>query len=459
VATVLKHSPFLRKNSNLEQNCIPRFDRSELVIGNLIAKGGFSNIYEIISFRNSERENELLPQPPVGSSRNIDGDRDEEAEQNSKKTVASSCVLKSLKPQLAFSRKKLETGAKDLVLEAHFLSSLQHKHILQVRGVSAAGINGWNCSSASSSTANPEAAAAAAAAAVTLPGPRADAFFLLYDRLPERLHQRIESWRQQQRGERGIGNKETNKRMKMMLSSISSIVSLSPRKSKRELSEKEINFLQERLRIAIDLADAVEYLHSKRIIHRDLKPANIGFDREGTLKLFDFGLAIELPERSNPHLTFNLPGNTGTSRYMAVEVIQDNFYNLKVDVFSFSVILWEILALRKPYKGMSSAKAKRYVADCGGRPTIPRSWPKVLRKTIEQGWTESIRNRLSISQVKEALLHLLCECLLLLLEETAGLLYLLLQHCQHAGLAVHRCCVAGVARLVGHQLLGSGLCN
>ena len=42
---------------------------------------------------------------------------------------------------------------------------------------------------------------------------------------------------------------------------------------------------------AVSIADAISYLHSHRIIFRDLKPANIGFDNEGTLKLFDFGFA------------------------------------------------------------------------------------------------------------------------------------------------------------------------
>jgi serine/threonine protein kinase len=70
-----------------------------------------------------------------------------------------------------------------------------------------------------------------------------------------------------------------------------------------------------------------------------LKPANIGFDEEGVLKIFDFGLAVELPEESDINSTFNLAGNTGTSRYMAIEVIRKYPYNCKADVFSYSILV------------------------------------------------------------------------------------------------------------------------
>ena len=54
--------------------------------------------------------------------------------------------------------------------------------------------------------------------------------------------------------------------------------------------------LMERIGFALQLARGVQYLHHNGIVHRDLKPQNIGFDQEGTLKLFDFGLATKVPE-------------------------------------------------------------------------------------------------------------------------------------------------------------------
>ena len=53
--------------------------------------------------------------------------------------------------------------------------------------------------------------------------------------------------------------------------------------------------LDERVDVALQLADAVTYLHSQGILHRDLKPDNIGFDAHGTLKVFDFDVSRRVP--------------------------------------------------------------------------------------------------------------------------------------------------------------------
>ena len=71
--------------------------------------------------------------------------------------------------------------------------------------------------------------------------------------------------------------------------------------------------LRERLEIALEVAHAMAYLHSLSVMFRDLKPSNIGFNTEGTLKLFDFGLAKEI---KGPPGTYRLTGHTGSRRYM-----------------------------------------------------------------------------------------------------------------------------------------------
>jgi serine/threonine protein kinase len=81
---------------------------------------------------------------------------------------------------------------------------------------------------------------------------------------------------------------------------------------------KERAELLERIQIAYAIADAMEYLHDTvGIVFRDLKPDNIGFDKTGTLKLFDFGLAKELkPGLEKVDGRYQLTGNTG--RYIHV---------------------------------------------------------------------------------------------------------------------------------------------
>jgi serine/threonine protein kinase len=77
------------------------------------------------------------------------------------------------------------------------------------------------------------------------------------------------------------------------------------------------------------MAKAIKYLHDSGIIYRDLKPDNIGFSQDGQLKLFDFGLAkrLEGVEKTRGGF-YNLTGNTGSLRYMAPEVANDEPYDL-----------------------------------------------------------------------------------------------------------------------------------
>jgi len=158
----------------------------------------------------------------------------------------------------------------------------------------------------------------------------------------------------------------------------------------------------ERLRVANDIAGAVAYLHDSRILYRDLKPANIGFDADGVLKIFDFGLAVELPYGDEDHdETYKLSGNTGTSRYMAVEVIRREPYGLKADVFSFSILLWEIISCVKPYEGLQGQEVKDAVAGANLRPTISRSWPVAIRRLLRKGWSDQISDRPTMKQVQQ----------------------------------------------------------
>ena len=105
--------------------------------------------------------------------------------------------------------------------------------------------------------------------------------------------------------------------------------------------------LQEVLKIAKDLADALDYIHTQvhrdaMIIHRDLKPENLGLSADGRLKLFDFGLCRCVQKRTSESDAYEMTGNTGSLRYMAPEVVLNRGYNEKVDVFSFAVVMWTI---------------------------------------------------------------------------------------------------------------------
>ncbi|XP_055096952.1 eukaryotic translation initiation factor 2-alpha kinase 3 [Symphalangus syndactylus] len=104
------------------------------------------------------------------------------------------------------------------------------------------------------------------------------------------------------------------------------------------------------LHIFLQIAEAVEFLHSKGLMHRDLKPSNIFFTMDDVVKVGDFGLvtAMDQDEEEQTVLT-PMPayarhtGQVGTKLYMSPEQIHGNSYSHKVDIFSLGLILFELL--------------------------------------------------------------------------------------------------------------------
>lgn len=107
---------------------------------------------------------------------------------------------------------------------------------------------------------------------------------------------------------------------------------------------------EERRRFAIEIAQGVHYLHSctPPILHRDLKSLNIFLDGNLKIKIGDFGWTKTLEEY--------MTNKIGTYQWMAPEVIGSKPYSEKADVFSYSIILWEISSREPPYRNIQGTK-------------------------------------------------------------------------------------------------------
>ncbi|XP_059544363.1 eukaryotic translation initiation factor 2-alpha kinase 3 isoform X4 [Myotis daubentonii] len=104
------------------------------------------------------------------------------------------------------------------------------------------------------------------------------------------------------------------------------------------------------LHIFLQIAEAVEFLHSKGLMHRDLKPSNIFFTMDDVVKVGDFGLVTAMDQdEDEPMVLTPMPayarhtGQVGTKLYMSPEQIHGNNYSHKVDIFSLGLILFELL--------------------------------------------------------------------------------------------------------------------
>lgn len=125
-----------------------------------------------------------------------------------------------------------------------------------------------------------------------------------------------------------------------------------PGESLREaIRNGHLGSLERRLRIALQVARALDYVHARKIIHRDLKPENIHVDPEGRIKLVDFGVA----KYEDAQLTgagFTL----GTPYYMAPEQVLGRPLTPRADIYSFGILLFELMTGRKPVTGETVEK-------------------------------------------------------------------------------------------------------
>jgi serine/threonine protein kinase len=148
------------------------------------------------------------------------------------------------------------------------------------------------------------------------------------------------------------------------------------------------------LKYARELAEAMIYCHHNgaitdgMLLHRDLKPDNIGFTSEGILKIFDFGLARVIHGSSPNDIDeyYDMSGNCGSLRYMAPEVALSKPYNHKVDVYSFAIILWEMLTFETPFQGMTREEFHQKVVNDRERPPINKKWPEPLVELMTSCW-------------------------------------------------------------------------
>ena len=165
--------------------------------------------------------------------------------------------------------------------------------------------------------------------------------------------------------------------------------------------DKKIPSPEQRMHWMKDIALGMEFLHHRHIVHRDLKSPNILLGDRMTAKLCDFGTARELNQ------TQTQTNAKGTFRWMAPEIASqpDAHINRKCDVYSYAMVLFEIVTLQLPFKDDQELVAIFKVFQ-GERPTLPESdsdYEPFLRRLITACWDKDPKTRPEFTEIKNAL--------------------------------------------------------
>ena len=331
VQSAVDQSPFLL-HTRPKQTAV--FHRAEIVTAqSALGNGGFSTVFEIVR---------IVLNPVVSERCTLEQQALREEVANSvvdENTGKAKYVIKLLSRRLLSNPKFFGAGARDLAMEAEYMTRLEHENILSISGLPVDGLNAFSSGDS-------------------------EGFFIITERLDQPLNLAVKEW--------SVGG-------------------------------PGVPSLQKRVEYAISIGKAIEYLHAKRIVFRDLKPANIGISTEDKIKLFDFGLCREIPFQGDPNLlSFNMSW-VGTQRYMSAEVLEQGKYNAKADVYSWALVAWEVLTGCQPYNGYGKQKHVVAVLQNNDRPFLVQTWPSWLQSTLRNSWCRSIDQRYSMSQAIRAL--------------------------------------------------------
>jgi serine/threonine protein kinase len=202
-----------------------------------------------------------------------------------------------------------------------------------------------------------------------------DGFFLVLERLDFTLADKIKEWQQRK-------------------SKISNLFSFL-KKGGLSSGEAKLLLLKERLLVIPHLARGIANLHRKGIIHRDLKPDNIGYSK-GEWKIFDLDVARLCPTEVRSDYCsqeFKLTKRVGSPRYMSPECARGEMYNCLSDVYSFGLLVHELITLDKPYDEIPWELHDELIFYQHRRPDISNQWPISIKYFLDSAWHKDWKQR------------------------------------------------------------------
>lgn len=168
----------------------------------------------------------------------------------------------------------------------------------------------------------------------------------------------------------------------------------SEQKPKKHKKKHTVITGTEKAVIAYKIAEAMSYVHSKNILHRNLSCNTIVLDKAMNPYIIDFSTSRFFPEDESLLLTVGV----GSEQAKAPELTSDTRYSYEIDVFSFGMMLYEMLTCEIPFGKMSSTEAASAILS-GKRPDIPANTQKKLSDLISRCWHPNAKDRPTFIQL------------------------------------------------------------
>lgn len=168
--------------------------------------------------------------------------------------------------------------------------------------------------------------------------------------------------------------------------------------------------LRQRLQLFLTVCNAVQYAHRKLIVHRDIKPSNILVNRDGKVKLLDFGIAKIIDEEA-PFSDSAPSTRTGllplTPSYASPEQVRGHTVSTASDIYQMGIVLYELLAGRRPYEVAGRSPGQIETIICEDPPTRPSMALSKTASVTEETKTDPSRiaraRRTTIKQLQKQL--------------------------------------------------------
>jgi serine/threonine protein kinase len=363
-----------------------KFSKKEILPGNLLGKGAFGIVWEIMDIRldNTNADSSLvilsraddsyrkfLAQHCKRSSNDhqLYPPQSHQQQQHGQQRYAMKALSK------AKDKKLLTQGLVGLAMEASLLSQMKpHPNIIKLRGVADTD-------------------------------PFHEDFFIVIDCLYGTLEDRINEWKSQEQQQQQQRKQQQLKVIALWnaLSSQRRIRCQQQQQQQQHEQQQRQMMWGPRYQACHDLASALEHVHQHHIVHRDIKPQNIGFNIRGELTLFDFGLSRPLPLQKDQDGLYQLTGYCGSPRYMAPEVANRNTrYNEQCDVYSFAILAWHILTLQTPYERytISAMNAAVWQKPFDRPDLTPLQHHDKLQTVLDKAWSHDWKDRPKMQEIR-----------------------------------------------------------